>query len=83
MRLRLYNIVTHILSPVPRIHVRVFSTLSASRLPWGPGDAEDGAAVAQVRNIHFTCYPGLGFLWGVLFPWVAALPLLYQSDALN
>jgi hypothetical protein len=24
-----------------------------------------------------------GFLWGVLFPWVAALPLLYQPDALN
>ena len=24
-----------------------------------------------------------GFLWGVLFPWVAALPLLYQPNALN
>ncbi len=24
-----------------------------------------------------------GFLWGVLFPWVAALPLLNQPDALN
>jgi hypothetical protein len=24
-----------------------------------------------------------GFLWGVIFPWVAALPLLYQPGALN
>jgi hypothetical protein len=24
-----------------------------------------------------------GFIWGVLFPWVAALPLLYQPNALN
>ena len=24
-----------------------------------------------------------GFLWGVLFPWLAALPLLYQPNALN
>lgn len=23
------------------------------------------------------------FIWGVLFPWIVALPLLYQPDALN
>ena len=27
--------------------------------------------------------PAFGFLWGVLFPWLAALPLLYQPNALN
>ena len=24
-----------------------------------------------------------GFFWGVVFPWVVALPLLYQPNALN
>jgi len=27
--------------------------------------------------------PRFGFLWGVLFPWVAAFPLLYMPDAIN
>ena len=26
---------------------------------------------------------GFSFFWGVIFPWVVALPLLYQPDALN
>lgn len=27
--------------------------------------------------------PRFGFLWGVIFPWLAAFPLLYMPDAIN